>query len=150
MHRPAGRSGARLRRPPARLPRRARGHHHLLAVGERGSQVHLREIGFPGGPARAGDGVRDPRALLQPVQARPAHGADDVHHHPRGRQPGHARGLGRRRGERRHRGRACAQDEASREQDQRERARGGQEQPPPLEEELRHAADRAGESVTRG
>ena len=89
--RPALRGGgARSGRRAARAPP---GHDDLLPVGERRGEVHLREVGLGSGPARAGEGVRDPRALREPVQARPAHGSDDVHHHPRGRQPGHARAI---------------------------------------------------------
>jgi hypothetical protein len=113
----------------------------LLTVGERRREVHLREIGLGGRPARTGDGVRDPRALPEPVQARPAHGSDHVHHHPRGGKAGHARRGDRRWGERlRLCGRARVQDQAAQEQDRGERAGGGQQQAPPLEKEFRHGS----------
>ena len=48
-------------------------------------QVHRRQVGRPGGAARAADRVIDARACAEPVDAGPADGACDMHDDVRAR-----------------------------------------------------------------
>ena len=68
---------------PAAAARRAQRHQDLAAVLELGGEVERGEVGAAAGAAGAADGVDDPRARRQPVDARPPHGARDVDGHPR-------------------------------------------------------------------
>src|SRR5919201_1563724 len=74
----SGSGAARGSRPSPWGCRTVHGNDDLLAVRERSSEVDQREVGLRCGAAGAGDRVRDPGSLEQPVEAGSAHRADDV------------------------------------------------------------------------
>ena len=77
----------------------ARGHDHLLPIGEGRGEVHERPIGFLGQATRARERVGNARSLLEPVEAGPPDRPDNVDHKPRvgdrqrGRRRQHVCGL---------------------------------------------------------
>jgi hypothetical protein len=77
-----GRAGFRTDRSPGGTAAR---HDDLFAVGDARSEVQELELGLAGGTAGARDGVGDPSAVRNPVEARPPHGTDDVDVELRGR-----------------------------------------------------------------
>ncbi len=122
-------------------------HDDLLAVGDERSAVYELEVRLAGDPARTRQGVGDPRAVAQPIQARSAHGADDVHVDVPGRR---FRGRRRRRPQGRRHGRpARTEQHAPDEHEHHDDSDGHEQETSAIDCEIRHVVNSDNELVTR-